>query len=546
MQHRALGPFFLTGGALLALAAASERSAHAYAGPDSVAVLANADVPESVALAKKYMAARNIPAKQLCALSMPVKDDLTLAEYQTKVDAPFEACLKSAGIDARIEAVLVVRGVPLRVGIPVQSSTQNVALTAALSVWRSSDGTGPILGQASGATVDCGGTPCLGAKWQNPYRTLTGPVTPGLTVTQSGTTWKPLLVTMLHGRSYADAELLLTSALDAEKSGGAPGTFVLMDGADPARGALDGEFPTVLSQLKAAGFTDAEEVPFDTAWKGPPKIAAFFVGTASLGTTIEGNVYAPGALVDNLTSFGAVPQNFAASGESQVSIARWVKMGVAGVHGTVDEPLNNCFPSRKLVVDWVSGAPLAEAYFRRLPYAYWRNLVLGDPMAAPYAKRPTVTLTGLPSGSAMSAVKVTATAVDKAGSGIETLRLYADGDLLAEVQGDTLTACVPIKAGKTVELLAVAQNKVGTGALARFPPKGWSAASVQGGIDMPGCPDAPPSDGGITPGPTPPAEEGGCSCTTAGAPSSPATALGALSALALGLATRRLRRRRQG
>jgi MYXO-CTERM domain-containing protein len=520
------------------------RAASAYAGPDSVAVLANADVPESVALAKKYMAARSVPAKYLCALSMPVKDDLTLAEYQAKVDGPFEACLKSAGIDGRIEAVVVMRGVPLRVAIPVQSGTQNVALAAALGAWRSADGTGAVLGQAPGATVDCGGTPCLGAKWANPYKSVTGPITPAMTVTANGVTWKPLLVTMLHGRSYADAERLITSAVDAEKAGGAPGTFVLMDGADPARGALDGEFPTVLSQLKAAGFTDAQEVPFASAWAGPPTIAAFFVGTASLGTTIESNTYAPGALVDNLTSFGAVPQNFAASGESQVSIARWVAKGVGGVHGTVDEPLNNCFPSRRLIVDYVSGAPLAEAYLRRMPFAYWRNLVLGDPMLAPYAKRPVVTLTGVPTGAATSAVKVTATAVDKAGTGIETLRLYADGDLLAETQADTLTACVPIKAGKTVELLAVAQNKAGTNALARFPPKGWTSASVQGAVDMPGCPDAPPLDGGTTPGPTPEPSDGGCSCDAAGTGNGSSV----LGVLGLGVVAGALarRRRRQG
>lgn len=527
---------------LMACAALSVSSAaHAFAGPDGVAVLANADVPESVALAKKYMAARSIPARQLCSLSMPVKDDITLAEYQTKVDGPFEACLKAAGVDARIEAVLVVRGVPLRVGVPVGNATQNVALTAALSVWRSADGTGAILGQASGNTVDCGGSPCLAAKWSNPYRTVTGPITGGMTITAGGVTWKPLLVTMLHGRTYADAELLLTSAMDAEKAGGATGPFVFMDGADAARGVLDTEYPTVINQLKTAGFTDAQEVPFDTAWKGPPKMAAFFTGTASLGTTIEGNTFAPGALVDNLTSFGAVPVNFAASGESQVSIARWVKMGVAGVHGTVDEPLNNCFPSRKLIVDYATGAPLAEAYFRRLPYAYWRNLVLGDPMLAPYAKRPTVTITGLSGTSVATAQKVTATAVDKAGTGIESVKLYANGVLVAESPGDTVSACVPIKPG-TIELLAVAQNKAGTGALARFPPKGWTTTTFDAMADVPGCPDAQPQDdGGVNPV-TPTGSDSGCSCHQGQGDAPPSGGILALVGAAIFLARRAKRR----
>ncbi|CAN5578895.1 hypothetical protein BH09MYX1_BH09MYX1_40910 [soil metagenome] len=492
----------------------SAGAAHAFAGPDSVAVLANADVPESVALAKKYMAARSIPAKYLCALSMPVKDDITFEDYETKVDGPFETCLKAAGIDARIEAVVVARGVPLRVGVTTPSGVQNAALTAVLAAWRSADGTGAIAGQPPGTIVDCG-SPCLGAKWTNPYRNAAGPIVGGMTMAVNGVTWKPLIVTMLHGRSYDDAALLITSAIDAEKAGGATGPFVFMDGADSARGVLDSEYPSVIAQLKTAGFTDTQEVPFDTAWKGPPKMASFFTGTAGLGTTIESNTFAPGALVDNLTSYGAAPQNFAASGESQVSIARWVKVGVAGVHGTVDEPLNNCFPSRRLIVDYVTGAPLGEAYFRRLPFIYWRNLVLGDPMLAPYAKRPEVTISGFSASVASVAQKVTVHAVDKAGSGIETVRLYADGDLVGEAQGDTLEVCLPIKARK-VELLAVAQNKVGAAALAKFPQKGWTTAAITGDKDSSTCATDPPPDAGTTPDPqTPPSCDGGCSCREA-------------------------------
>ncbi|MFK7989303.1 MAG: hypothetical protein AB8I08_25015 [Sandaracinaceae bacterium] len=97
-------------------------------------------------------------------------------------------------------------------------------------------------------------------------------------------------------------------------------------------------------------------------------------------------------MAGNLTSFGARPINFRETGESQVSIARWVTAGVAGVHGTVAEPLNNCFPDRELLVRYVDGSTLAEAFHLTMPFVYWRNLVLGDPMAAPFAERPTLTV----------------------------------------------------------------------------------------------------------------------------------------------------------
>ena len=505
--------------------------AAAFPGPESVAVLANADDPDSVILAHKYMDARNVPASQLCALSLPKTDDITYADYTAKLDAPFEACLKAAGVLDRIEAVVIMRGVPMRVGIPVNATTENVSVAAALGIWRTMvDGGGALLGQEPGQMVNCG-SPCLGARWVNPLLFLTGPFGAGVSVANGGATWKPLLVTMLHGRTYADAALLIQSAVDAEKAGGATGTFLFMDGADSARAALDVEYPSVIKALKTAGFADAQEVPFKTDQTGG-NLAAFFTGTASLGTTIEGNTYAPGALVDNLTSFGAVPQNFAATGESQVSIARWVAKGVGGVHGTVDEPLSNSFPSRKLILDYTSGAPLSEAYLRRMPFVYWRNLVLGDPLLAPYAKRPVVTMTGL-SASASVAQLVTVTAKDVAGSGIAKIQLFVDGKLLTEGTGDTLEACVPVHAGTTSQILAVAQNAIGSGALAKYPPKGWASVSLTGTAESIVCPT--PSDGGADGGIPPSGAQdpgaNGCSCRSAPGGSGSAGSLG----LALGV-----------
>ncbi len=516
-------------------------------------MLASADVAESSALADSYAAARAVPTRQVCKIpGIPQTDDVSLADYQTKILAPLEACLKNAGVHDRIESIVIMRGVPIRVAVPISTGTTNVSLAAALATWESTMATGdaggaPLLGQEPGTIVNCG-SPCYGAAWTNPLGSLNKPFNAGFTVTSGGVAWKPLLVTMLHGRSQADAQMLIDSATSAEKNGGGQGpsgTFMFMDGADSARGVLDAEFPNVINQLKALGYTDVQEVPFNSALTGQT-LASFFVGTASLGTTIEGNTYLPGSLVDNLTSFGAVPQNFATSGESQVSIARWVEKGVGGVHGTVDEPLNNVFPSRTLIVDYVKGAPLAEAYFRWLPYQYWKNLVLGDPMLAPYAKRPAVTITGLTDGATQTdATTITAHATDTTGAGIANVTLYVDGVQVATSQSDTVTACVKAPASK-VQILAVAQTNTGTGGLAKFPPKGWTEIHVTGqasgattcaaggddGVD--GGADAGDNEGS--------GGESGCSCRAGGSDGSPQLgAFAALLALA-GLARRRISR----
>jgi hypothetical protein len=507
-------------------------SAVAYPGPDSVAVLASQDSTESVALADAYTKFRAIPARQVCKIpGIPQTDDVSLSDYQTKILAPFEQCLKTNGVHDRIEAVLVTRGMPMRVSVPTTSGSTIVSLAAALNTWESTmqggdAGGAPLLGQDPGTIVNCG-SPCYGAAWLNPLQSLTTPFQAGYTVTKNGVAWKPLLVTMLHGRSQADAQMLIDSATNAEKNGGAKGTFMFMDSADGAQGArgvLDAQFPSVISQLKTLGFTDAQEVPWNSALTGQT-LASFFVGTSSIGTTIEGNTYLPGSLVDNLTSFGAVPQNFATTGESQVSIARWVEKGVGGVHGTVDEPLNNVFPNRTLIVDYVKGATLAEAYFRAFPYVYWKNLVLGDPMLAPYAKRPVVTISGLNDGATQTdATMVTATATDSSGAGIANVTLYVDGQVAATAQGDTVTTCVKVPATPGVQILAVAQTNTGAGGLAKFPPKGWNeihvTGSTTGNAQCPQSGDNDVADAGTDAGEGSETSGGGCSCNESPASSS--------------------------
>lgn len=498
--------------------------ARAVPGPDSVAVLSNANVPESVALGRAYAEARDVPDRQVCAVDAPADVTIPLDAFRTRVVAALETCLGETL--ARIEAIVVVRGMPLRVEIPTPAGARRASLAAALGVWRSTIDGAPILGEDPGIELACsGGGTCYAARFANPFRS--GTFEPGWTQTSGTIAWQPMLVTMLHGRTYEEAARLVTSALDAEEAGGAPGEIVLMNGADGARGVLDVEYDAVISALADRGVTDVSRVPFDANLVGK-SLAAFFTGTASLGETIEGNAFHPGALVDNVTSFGAVPENFEPTGESQVSIARWVAMGVAGVHGTTDEPLNNVFPSRWLIVDYVDGSTLAEAFHRRLPSVYWHNLVLGDPMLAPYAVRPVVTLEGVSEGDTIDAPRsVLAHATDEEGPGIASLALYVDGVEVARADGAELEACIEVPAGESVQILAVAQKAGDDTDRGRHRPKGWTSVRVTGTGATGAC--ATPSDGGVMPdgaigdagrsdgGAAARDEDDGCGCAAPGA-----------------------------
>jgi hypothetical protein len=411
----------------------------------------------------------------------------------------------------------------------------------------------PLLGQPPGVTADCSGTPCYAAAIPNPF--TTGVFEPGWERSVGGIDFRPVLVTMLHGRSFADAEMLLDSALAAEEAGGAEGEFLFMEGRDPARGILDGQYPRVIADLMDRGYTDVRQVPFDADLTGRT-LAAFFTGTATLGTTIEGNDFAPGALVDNVTSFGAVPENFDdPSMERQVSIARWVARGVAGVHGTTDEPLNSVFPARTLITHYVDGATLAETYHRNLPNVYWHNLVLGDPMLAPYAVRPEVTIEGAADGETITdARELVVSATDSEGMGVDALSLYRDGVLVMESNGEAITLCLDVPSGEATTLLAVAQKRDDLTDRGLNRPKGWVAVTLSGGDGASTCEasDAGASDGGTMlpdadagdadAGVMPPMmSDGGCGCvvTSAGERGFDASALALFIAVSMLFRARR-------
>lgn len=454
--------------------------AEATPGPDTTVVVANANVPESVALARRYAEARDVPAAQVCLLDVVDEEDIDLADYEASVLAPLRACLDATpGVRARIEAALLIRGLPLRVRIPAGGADRIVSLAAALMLWDSVDTASgdPLLGAEPGVNAMCGTAACYAPAWDNPYRGF--PFEPGWTTERGGVTWRPILVTMLHARTYADAERLLDSALAAEELPPPTGEMLFMDGADAARGRLDVEYDRTILDLTNLGFT-ATRVPFDANLTGRT-LSSFVTGTASIGTTIEGNTFLPGAIVDNLTSFGAVPQNFRDTGESQVSIARWVEQGVAGVHGTVAEPLNGCFPHRRFLVEYVLGATLAEAYLAMMPNVYWMNLVLGDPMAAPYAERPEVTVEGVTDGATLAGpTAVLARASDPGDRGIASIALYLDGEELFRFEGDGIEVCLGAdETGEDRQLLAVARAATDPMDVRIWQPKGWTALTVR-------------------------------------------------------------------
>ncbi|HEY1376575.1 MAG TPA: TIGR03790 family protein [Gemmataceae bacterium] len=95
-------------------------------GPQDVCVLYNRNLPASKAVADYYCQRRGVPTANLVPLDVPDAEEISRAEYETRILAPARAALKDHRPPARV--LLTVYGVPLRVGPKQPTDADKAAL----------------------------------------------------------------------------------------------------------------------------------------------------------------------------------------------------------------------------------------------------------------------------------------------------------------------------------------------------------------------------------------------------------------------------------
>ena len=95
--------------------------------PDQVAVIVNEAVPEGLAVADHYLAARNIPRDHLIKVSLPNEDTISREVYEKALVAPVREALTSRNLAKKVRVLVPVYGVPLRVSAPEQSEDDRLA-----------------------------------------------------------------------------------------------------------------------------------------------------------------------------------------------------------------------------------------------------------------------------------------------------------------------------------------------------------------------------------------------------------------------------------
>ncbi len=159
--------------------------------------------------------------------------------------------------------------------------------------------------------------------------------------------------------------------------------FVMSD--DVRSTCREWQYYPAVNELKQRGITANVMTNFPA---GASNVMGILVGAETVDPSSIKSFY-PGAMAEHLTSWSAEFQR------PQTKMTEWLKAGATASAGAVVEPYSNPnkFPSARFFVHYASGCTMLESFYQSIACPF-QSLLLGDPLAKPYAVPLSVKVLG--------------------------------------------------------------------------------------------------------------------------------------------------------
>ena len=304
-----------------------------------LALVVNDADPQSVDLARHYVAARGIPAGQVVHVDFPPGHAVLEVDAFRRIKAQVDGA-----VPEHVQAYALAWTQPYRVDC--------MSITAAFAF-----GFDP--GYCADGCRLTKASPYFDSESPAPFRDL------GMRPTM-----------LLAAFDLAEARALVERGVRAD--GQWPqGKAYLVRTSDAQRSVRAAQYASVRKLLAAA--YPIEQVDADSI-EGRADVMFYFTGLARV-PRIETNRFLDGAIADHLTSAGGE-----LLGGSQTSALEWIHAGATGSYGTALEPCNFAqkFPAVPVVMGrYLAGETLIEAYWKsvRMP---GQGVFVGEPLARPF------------------------------------------------------------------------------------------------------------------------------------------------------------------
>jgi uncharacterized protein (TIGR03790 family) len=399
---------------------ASTARLWAGGGPLNVVVVVNQNSTRSIELGNYYCEQRGIPPQNLLRVNWPGGNvEWTKTEFETAILTPLLAMLSARQLTNQIDYVVLCMDLPYRVvqgGLAIQSGMNSS--TTALFYGFKPDFSVPSFGLPS-----CN----LPISSSNSYAG-----SEGIFRATPPSSSNSFLVTMLTSSNLAEAKQIVDRS-------------VASDASFPIQPVYLGHSDDRLRNIRYWLFDDAI---FNTRLRANFLMQSTNINDPnSLGTTfgyqngvqwapIGTGIFAPGAMADNLTSYSGQifeqPNVFTA----HVTALAFLNAGASGSYGTVVEPCGwlQKFPSPQNYFYQARGFSLAECYYQSVTNPH-QGLLVGEPLAAPFAQPAAGVWNTLPANSVLSGttnLALTFTAADPLHP-VSQVDLFIDGTYLSTV-----------------------------------------------------------------------------------------------------------------
>jgi uncharacterized protein (TIGR03790 family) len=391
---------------------AATGPALAGGGPENVFLVVNSRGAKSKEVANHYIAIRRIPSCNVFYVAAPVDSFIITGEdFRDKILLPALAEIEKRGLRPQIDYVVYSCEFPCRVdcakmlNVPNDASATRptASLTGATYLYQFVEQGDANLRQLNTNFYCMAGE--YGSQATRAFRSKYQWRPGGARVAQGGLSY--MLSAQLgcvadYGSSVDQIKSYLSRAAAADGTRPA-GTFYYMKNGDVRSTVRDAGYPAAVAELKILGLKaelGAGVVPVNA---GP--LLGLTTGSTNVRLT-AGTSFAPGALVDNLTSQGAVfaaPRPPQTDPKPQTRVAEYLNQGAGGASGTVIEPLASPpkFPSPVLHVHYARGSSMAEAFYQSVQGPF-QLMIMGDPLCQPWAMIPQVTVDGIADGATLA------------------------------------------------------------------------------------------------------------------------------------------------
>jgi uncharacterized protein (TIGR03790 family) len=358
---------------------------------DQVLVVYNANSPVSKAIFYDYVKARkaqNVLSIE-CRDSALNRDNETMSEteYKQLIEGPVRIFLAA---HPGIEFIVLTKGIPIRVQRAYNGGRPSVDSSLAALDYTKLSSAREITIRGSGAT---------GWAYLNRYWNSSEPF--------SHAKFGGYLVTRLDGYTRADAMALVSRALAAERGLAADGKILLdvqpsfglgdkatqpprLPADDIAKESPWSEFNADMRKahdiLAARGIADELDLTETFIGNRTHLLGYFSWGSNDAkysAAAYQSLSFAPGSLCDTAVSTSA--RTFLPTTGGQSLLDDLIAHGLTCGKGYVDEPLLQAIASPSVALDrYTAGYTMAESFYAASHFVGWEDIVIGDPLCAPY------------------------------------------------------------------------------------------------------------------------------------------------------------------